>query len=91
MISESRILLLENMDFFGKKTDLIRLRQAEIQISARYLIQGNKLFFDTIRHTDKVLRAVSQKYSFLCQTDAETVTREQFLAKFFFQCFQCFG
>ena len=91
VVAQPRIILLECMDLPGQIADLVRFRQAKIQIPCSNIIQSNKLTFNLIRHTDQILSAVAQKDSLVRQFNTEAVPGVQLLTELVFQSLQGFG
>ena len=59
VVLKSGTALLEGLDLSGEVADLVGFGQPEIQISARDVVQREKLLLDLVRHREQVLRAVA--------------------------------
>ena len=90
MILKPGIFFLKCADLPGEKSDLIGLGKSEIQVSARDVIERDEFPFDLICHTYKVLCAISEKHTLICQLDRECVTGEKLFAKLLLQSLQLF-
>ena len=88
MESNSRILILYDLDPLGKKFHPIGFRTADADISSGDLPQGFELLLCLAHHIQNILCPLPQKHSLIGQTDIVITTDKQFLSKLSFQFLQ---